>query len=164
MPRRSRQPCSASAAASLSVQPHSGEAPSDWVVRWAALIERGPVLDVASGAGRHARFFAERGLEVVAVDREAQAFSRKIQFVKADLEDGSPWPFAGQRFAGIVVANYLYRPLFPALVESLTCGGVIIFETFMAGNGSYIMTTNTSFLLRPCELIVDCDAHHGTPI
>lgn len=153
MPRRSRRPCSASASASLSVHPHSSEAPSDWVVRWAALIERGPVLDVASGAGRHARFFAERGLEVVAVDREAQAFSGKIQFLKADLEDGSPWPFAGQRFAGIVVANYLYRPLFPALVESLASGGVLIYETFMAGNERYGKPSNPNFLLRPGELL-----------
>ena len=49
------------------------EQPSDWVVRWAPLVERGPVLDVACGGGRHARLFAGRGLEVVAVDREAQA-------------------------------------------------------------------------------------------
>jgi len=37
-------------------------------MRWAQLVTRGPVLDVASGAGRHARFFAGRGLESVAVD------------------------------------------------------------------------------------------------
>ena len=50
------------------------------------------VLDVASGAGRHARFFAERNLAVVAVDRQPQSIPR-VKFVQADLEDGSPWPF-----------------------------------------------------------------------
>lgn len=129
------------------------EAPSDWVVRWAGLIERGPVLDVASGSGRHARLFARRGLEVVAVDREQQAFGGKVKFVKADLEDGSPWPFAGQRFAGVVVANYLHRPLMKVLEESLDEGGVLIYETFMAGNERYGRPSRPDFLLRPGELL-----------
>src|SRR2546427_11724010 len=47
---------------------HGAEAPSEWVVRWSQLVTRGPVLDVASGAGRHARFFAGGGLAVGAVD------------------------------------------------------------------------------------------------
>ncbi len=135
------------------MQPHSREAPSDWVVRWAALIERGLVLDVASGAGRHARFFAERGLEVLAVDREEQPPGGRVKFVRADLEDGSPWPFAGQRFAGIVVANYLHRPLLEVLKESLDEGGVLIYETFMAGNERYGRPSNPQFLLRPGELL-----------
>jgi SAM-dependent methyltransferase len=129
------------------------EAPSDWVVRWAHLVERGPVLDVASGSGRHARFFAARGLEVVAVDREAQALGGTIRFVKADLEDGAPWPFAGQRFAAIVVANYLHRPLLEVLEESLDQGGVLIYETFMMGNERYGRPSNPDFLLRPGELL-----------
>src|SRR5688572_26101923 len=127
--------------------------PSDWVRRWAALVERGPVLDLASGGGRHARLFAARGLEVVAVDREAQVFPEKIQFVRADLEDGSPWPFGGQRFAAIVVANYLHRPLFPRIVESLDEGGVLIYETFMIGNEKFGRPSNPQFLLRPGELL-----------
>ena len=121
--------------------------------RWAHLIERGPVLDVACGAGRHARLFAERGFEVVAVDKTDQVLPGAIQFVKADLEDGSPWPFAGKRFAGIVVTNYLYRPLFQVLKESLEQGGVLIYETFMAGNERYGKPSNPAFLLRPGELL-----------
>ena len=121
--------------------------------RWAHLVERGPVLDVACGAGRHAIFFAERGFEVVAVDREAQALPGAIRFVKADLEDGSPWPFPRKRFAAIVVANYLHRPLFPILAESLEEGGVLIYETFMLGNERYGRPSNPNFLLRPGELL-----------
>lgn len=128
-------------------------AASPWVARWAMLVERGPVLDVACGAGRHAVFFAERGLEVVAVDREPQPLPPAIRFVQADLEDGSPWPFAGQRFAAIVVTNYLHRPLFPSLLESLEEGGVLIYETFMIGNERYGRPSNPAFLLRPGELL-----------
>lgn len=122
-------------------------------MRWAPLIERGPVLDVACGSGRHARLFAGRGLDVVAVDRHEQVFTGKIRFVKADLEDGSPWPLAGQRFAGIVVTNYLHRPLLPILAGALGDGGVLIYETFMVGNERYGRPSNPDFLLRPGELL-----------
>ena len=132
---------------------HSIETASEWVVRWAYLVERGPVLDVACGAGRHAIFFAERGFEVFAVDREDQVLPGAIRSIRANLEDGSPWPFPGRRFAAIVVTNYLHRPLFPRLIESLEEGGVLLYETFMAGNERYGKPSNPDFLLRPGELI-----------
>ena len=127
------------------------ESPSDWVVRWAPQVKRGPVLDVASGAGRHARYFAERGLEVVAVDREAQRIEG-VAFVQADLENGNPWPFADRRFAAIVVTNYLHRPLFKSIADSLDAGGVLIYETFMVGNERFGRPSNPAFLLKPGEL------------
>ena len=127
------------------------ETPSEWVRRWADLISTGPVLDIACGAGRHAVLFAERGLEVVAVDREPQLIPG-AQFVQADLE-GGPWPFAGQRFAAIVVTNYLHRPLFPAIEAALADGGVLIYETFMVGNEKFGRPSNPAFLLRETELL-----------
>jgi len=132
---------------------HESLEPSAWVVRWAPLVARGPVLDVACGGGRHARYFMQRGIPVIAVDREAQVLPEGITFVKANLEDGSPWPFAGQRFGGIVVTNYLHRPLLPLLAESLAAGGILIYETFMAGNEKYGKPSNPNFLLRPGELL-----------
>jgi SAM-dependent methyltransferase len=132
---------------------HSTETPSEWVLRWAQLVERGPVLDVACGAGRHATLFAERGFEVYALDRDDQVLPGSIHFVRADLEDGSPWPLHGRRFAAIVVTNYLHRPLFPRLVESLEPGAVLIYETFMLGNERYGRPSNPNFLLRPGELL-----------
>jgi SAM-dependent methyltransferase len=126
---------------------------SEWVVRWAHLVERGPALDVACGEGRHAMFFAERGFEAWAVDRSDAQLPPSIHFVKADLEDGGPWPFAGKKFAAIVVTNYLHRPLFPRLVESLEEGGVLLYETFMIGNERYGRPSNPNFLLQPGELL-----------
>jgi SAM-dependent methyltransferase len=110
------------------------------------------VLDVASGSGRHARFFAGRGLEVIAVDREPPQIPG-VRPVKADLEDGSPWPFAGQRFGAIVVTNYLYREIFGAITESLAPDGILIYETFMVGNERFGKPSNPAFLLRPGELL-----------
>lgn len=125
--------------------------PSDWVRRWADLVTAGPVLDVASGAGRHAVFFAERGLEVIAVDREPQMIPG-VEFVKADIE-GGPWPFSGKRFAAIIVTNYLHRPLFTVLEKALAQDGVLLYETFMVGNEKFGRPSNPAFLLEPGELL-----------
>ena len=111
------------------------------------------MLDVACGSGRHALFFAERGFEVVAVDRDDPGLPKSVSFVKADLENGSPWPFAGRRFAAIVVTNYLHRPLFAQLADALEEGGVLIYETFMLGNEKFGRPSNPQFLLRPGELL-----------
>lgn len=121
------------------------------MTRWAALVERGPVLDVACGAGRHARLFAGRGLEVVAVDREQQ-YIPGVRFVRADLE-GAPWPLGTERYAAIVVTNYLHRPLFAKLEAALAEEGVLIYETFMVGNEKYGRPGNPAFLLQPGELL-----------
>jgi SAM-dependent methyltransferase len=131
---------------------HDIGAPSPWVVRWGSLIERGDVLDVACGGGRHSKWFAQRGISVVAVDRAPQSIPG-ARFVQADLEAGHAWPFPAARFSGIVVTNYLHRPLFAELRASLAPDGVLIYETFMLGNERYGRPSNPSFLLRPGELL-----------
>lgn len=130
---------------------HDIVAPSAWVVRWAPLMTRGRVLDLACGAGRHARYLAGLGHQVTAIDREPQSLE-SIRFIQADLEDGSPWPLDGERFQGIVATNYLHRPLFPLIVDALAPGGVLIYETFMQGNERYGKPSNPAFLLAPGEL------------
>jgi SAM-dependent methyltransferase len=133
------------------VTAHDIAAPSAWVVRWAPLIARGRVLDLACGGGRHARLLADLGHAVTAVDRDAQSITG-VRFLQADLEDGSPWPLADERFQGVVVANYLHRPLFPRIAAALAPGGVLIYETFMLGNERFGKPSNPAFLLRPGEL------------
>jgi hypothetical protein len=75
-----------------------------------------------------------------------------MRFIRADLEDGSPWPLGEERFQGIVVANYLHRPLFARIAQALAPGGVLIYETFMQGNERYGKPSNPAFLLEPGEL------------
>jgi SAM-dependent methyltransferase len=132
--------------------------PSAWVRRFAQLIAAGgTVLDLACGYGRHARFLEDSGRRVVAVDRDAQALAglagrAGIRVLQADIENGD-WPCGAQCFAGIVVVNYLHRPLFSRLVEALDEGGVLIYETFMSGNERFGRPSNPDFLLRPDELL-----------
>jgi SAM-dependent methyltransferase len=132
--------------------------PSSWLVRWAPLIPpAGEVLDLACGGGRHARFLAQQGHVVDAVDRDAQALAllagvAGVRPLRADLE-GAPWPYPDRAWDGIVVANYLHRPLFPSLLASLRPGGVLIYETFMVGNERWGRPSNPAFLLQPNELL-----------
>lgn len=137
---------------------HHVDTPSPWVTRWADRVPaRGRVLDLACGKGRHARWFAARGHPVEAVDRDSAKLALLsgvpgIRTRCADLED-RPWPFVGERFAGIVVVNYLHRPLFPHLIEALTPEGILIYETFAEGNERYGRPTNPAFLLKQGELL-----------
>jgi SAM-dependent methyltransferase len=136
--------------------PHGPAGPSAWVVAHAGLVPAGgTVLDLAAGGGRHARLFAARGHPVVAVDRDISALAgiAGVTAIAADLEDGSPWPLGARRFAGIVVTNYLHRPLFPALRAAVDTGGALIYETFARGTERYGKPSNPDFLLADNELL-----------
>ncbi len=130
--------------------------PLPWIVQWAGLVPPdATVLDLAAGRGRHALFFAERGHKVVAVDRDIGRLPMHpgIEPLAADLEDGSPWPLRDQRFGAVVVANYLHRPLMPALIEAVAPGGVLLHQTFMAGNERFGKPSRPEFLLQDGELL-----------
>ena len=133
--------------------------PSSWIARHANLIPKtGPVLDLAAGSGRHARYFKGLGYAIVAVDRDVSGLAdlagdAQITVIEADLEGGSPWPLGDRRFAGIVVTNYLHRPLLPWIARALQPGGVLLFETFGLGNARFGKPSNPDFLLRPGELL-----------
>jgi len=132
------------------------ESPSPWVQRFADLVPEGePVLDVACGGGRHTRWFLERGHPVTAVDRNVRALAPmpRLTVVEADLEDGHPFPFAPASFAGVVVTNYLWRPILAAIVQCVAPGGALIYETFALGNERFGRPSNPDFLLAPGELL-----------
>ena len=151
----------------------STEKPDPWVEKYAILVPQGPVLDLACGKGRHGRYFLGLGYPVTFLDKDisgvADLFSQgysshsnsphnntntntNTQLVKHDLENNSPWPFHSNQFSGIVVTNYLYRPLLPQLTTTLKPGGIIIYKTFAAGNEQFGKPKNPDFLLRENEL------------
>jgi SAM-dependent methyltransferase len=138
---------------------HMSEKSSLWVERFLRRIKSGgDVLDLACGRGRHSLLLQAAGYRVEAVDRDVGALAEVavgtpgIRTRKADLEADS-WPYEGRRFDGIVVTNYLFRPLFPHLLAALAADGVLIYETFMTGNERFGKPSNPEFLLRPGELL-----------
>ncbi|MBL8665398.1 MAG: class I SAM-dependent methyltransferase [Candidatus Odyssella sp.] len=145
--------------------PHAAtDQPSAWVARFLPLVPAGGrILDVAAGGGRHARLARSRGLEATAVDIDVSALAdlradADVEIVAADLESG-PWPFAGRRFAGVIVTNYLHRPLLPLLVAALAEGGALIYETFAQGNEAFGKPSNPNFLLKAGELLEAVRGH-----
>jgi SAM-dependent methyltransferase len=149
-----------SVSSSFSVGHAAGAAPrvSDWLETWCHLIPAaGTVLDLACGRGRHAVWLAQRGYQVLGVDRDATALAELsavpgVQTRCADLEAGT-WPLAGMQFDAVLVTNYLHRPLWPHLLDALAPGGVLIYETFAAGNAEVGRPANPEFLLQAGELL-----------
>lgn len=133
-----------------------------WIEKHAELVPaRARLLDVACGYGRHAKFFASRGIQVTAVDRDETAIAslQNVENIRAELRDieaehtaATAWPYAPNSFDAVVVCNYLWRPTFSAMLASITSGGVLLYETFLVGNERYGKPSRAEFLLRRGEL------------
>jgi len=138
---------------------HGQEVPSSWVQAWSHLLPaHGTVLDIACGHGRHMRYFKALGHAVVGVDRNPEAtaaVSPLGEAICADIENG-PWPLHGRSFDAVVVTNYLWRPLWPAILASLSPNWVLMYETFSAGNETVGKPSRPDFLLKPAELLAAC--------
>jgi SAM-dependent methyltransferase len=132
--------------------------PSPWVERFAPLIT-GEVLDIASGAGRHSRYFLSRGHRVTAIDCDPSRMLDLLDYAELemhelDLEAGAgDGPLPGGPFGGVIVTNYLSRPLLPAIAATVAEDGVLLYETFAVGNEVYGKPRNPNFLLQPAELL-----------
>ncbi|MBT8423324.1 MAG: class I SAM-dependent methyltransferase [Gammaproteobacteria bacterium] len=132
-------------------------APSRWIQRHLTAIPRGShVLDLACGSGRHLRLLRDSGYTACGVDRDTSAAGELaspgvIELLQYDLERDR-WPFGSAEYAAIIVCNYLHRPLFPCIADTLQPGGVLLYETFAVGNEQYGRPRNPDFLLRPGEL------------
>jgi SAM-dependent methyltransferase len=139
---------------------HGLGSPSNWVKRWSHLVPpQGQILDIACGHGRHMKWFAEQGHTVVGVDRSSEAIDAAADYgeaVLADIENG-PWPLMSgdqvRQFDAVIVTNYLWRPLFPVIAQSVAPGGLLVYETFSKGNETVGKPSRPDFLLRPAELL-----------
>jgi len=136
-----------------------GSPPSAWVCRFLPLLQpKAEVIDVACGSGRHLRLLHAMQFPVIGIDRDLSGVAdlqgkSGLQLLEHDLEDGTPFPLAGRMFGGVVVINYLHRPLLPALIDAVAPGGLLIYETFAQGNERLGRPRNPDFLLLPGELL-----------
>jgi SAM-dependent methyltransferase len=141
---------------------------SEWIVRWTALLRpHSRVLDIACGNGRHVRWFMDQGHAVTGIDRDISqctAQGPSMTLLQVDIEN-SEWPLQTPEnepkvFDAVVVTNYLWRPLLPTIVQSLAPGGVLLYETFAAGNATFGRPARPEFLLQPQELLESCRGLH----
>ncbi len=132
---------------------------SQWVRRFLPGVPSGgSILDVACGAGRHMRLALERGYTVTGIDRDLSrvedlAARKDVGLVEADLESGRPFPLKDMAYDGVIVTNYLWRPILADIVGCVADDGVLIYETFAAGHERHGKPCNPDFLLRANELI-----------
>jgi SAM-dependent methyltransferase len=105
------------------------------------------------------KWFADKGHAVTGVDRSAEAIQAAASFGEAVLADieNDPWPLMNgthaRQFEAVIVTNYLWRPLFPRIAQSLAPGGLLVYETFASGNETVGKPSRPDFLLRPAELL-----------
>jgi rhodanese-related sulfurtransferase len=143
-------------------EPFGPIGPSSWLVQNADLLPPGGrTLDLACGAGRHALLLAVAGFPVRAVDRDrekiealgemARRLEIPLQAQVLDLE--SPDLDLGSGACDLILGfHYLHRPLFAALVGTLSRGGLLLYETFTLDQALHGKPTNPSFLLGHGEL------------
>jgi SAM-dependent methyltransferase len=135
---------------------HAIALPSDWVVRWTPLLPPGAqVLDVACGHGRHVHWLRHAGHQLTAIDRDPALLAPLAALATAVLADleADAWPLPGRQFDAVIVTNYLWRALFPALKAAVAPGGLLIYETFAQAHAALGRPRRPEFLLRPGELI-----------
>ncbi|MBS5491486.1 MAG: class I SAM-dependent methyltransferase [Sutterella wadsworthensis] len=113
--------------------------PSPWVMRWRHLLSHhGQILDLACGGGRHTALLALENFDVLAVDIDVTQVEPLGELPNVTIEcrdlENEPWPWEAERFAGIIVTNYLHRPHFAHYWESLAPGGLFLMETFTRAN------------------------------
>ena len=135
--------------------------------RWSHLVAHpGSVLDIACGQGRHLQWFAEQGYTVTGIDRSPDAIRTASDFGEAVLADieNEPWPLMhngqARQFGAVIVTNYLWRPLFELIAQSVAPGGVLIYETFSQEHKTVGKPSNPEFLLRPNELLTAFKSMH----
>jgi len=124
---------------------------------------RGDGLDVACGMGANGFFLAERGLKVEAWDVSLVAIEkinklaaeRKLK-VSGVAKDVVLQPPAAQSFDVIVVAHYLERSLFPALLAALRPGGLLFYQTFTRARVDDAGPRNEAYRLADNELLQLC--------
>jgi SAM-dependent methyltransferase len=108
------------------------------------------------------RWFAEQACLVTGIDRDLASLDSASAFgttVLADIENG-PWPLMDselpQQFDVVVVTNYLWRPIFQRVLDSVAPGGLLLYETFAQGNETVGKPSRPNFLLKTGELLQRC--------
>ena len=118
----------------------------------------GRSLDIACGVGQNTLCLARSGYESYAVDgslvglrylkERASETGLNIYPFAADLDQWTP---PADTFDLIVVIRFLNRTLFPAIIDSLRPGGVLIYKTLNLNFLRLRPDTRPEYLLRPGE-------------
>jgi len=127
-----------------------------------------PVLDLACGSGRNGLFLVENNIPTVFADiREAALAAIKDNLLsdelrdkahlaknwQVDFEDNDNDSLNKETYTGILVFNYLHRPLMAQIKNAIIPEGFIFYETFTSKQSQYGRPSNPDFLLNSGELL-----------
>src|SRR5579864_1685797 len=121
-------------------------------------------LDVAGGVGRHAIWLAQRGWRVKLLDisevgiqqaKENAARAAIANSISADVCDLNTMHDLGREQHDLVIVFfYLQRELFPALLDAIKPGGILIYKTYTTEQKNFPSgPSHPMFLLEPNELL-----------
>ncbi len=131
--------------------------PSQLLTEHAFLLpDQGSALDLACGLGANACFLSEKGLSTEAWDISDVALTRLNQQqpqIQTQIRDVESQPPAEESFDVIVVTDFLYRPICPAISAALRPGGLLFYQTFCRDKITQSGPSNPSFLLENNELL-----------
>lgn len=123
----------------------------------------GRALDLACGIGGNAILLAQNNLTVNAWDISSTALDKLSKYSQennlnivtreVDVEQQPP---EKNSYDVVVVSQFLHRPTFKALCESLYIGGILFYQTFSADKVDDTGPTNPDFLLAKNELLNFC--------
>jgi len=156
----------------FSEQSHTSLEPDPFLVsaydEFLSVLPAGSVLDVASGAGRHSIWLAQRGWRARLLDISDVGISlaernasralgpiRKEFLISAEVADLNQMQnFGAEQYDLVLVLFYLQRELFPALISALKPGGFLLYKTYMTDQQQFCGgPSNPAFLLKPNELL-----------
>jgi len=124
------------------------------VKRYANLAKGKKALEIACGMGRNAKFLAQEGFEVEALDISPIAIKslQNIPNIIAKEVDLDNYVLKENAYNFIVCTYFLKRELFPQIKKALKDDGIFIFETFMHHVDNTKVPSNKEFLLNKGEL------------
>ncbi|MFH0724888.1 MAG: methyltransferase domain-containing protein [Pseudomonadota bacterium] len=130
--------------------------PSEIVQQFYRLAPMGRALDIAAGSGRNSLFLAEQGFKVEALDISDKGLTGldKHGNVMPLCVDFDVFDIPMKRYSLILNIRFLQRRLFPQIIEALTDGGLLIFETYLVWKDKEPESAHRrDFMLRANELL-----------
>lgn len=141
---------------------HPSELVADWAPRVLADLCGGPAraLDLACGTGRNARYLADLGFQVDALDISETGLARaaaaadevgvQVRWIQHDLEQGLPAELGDYHL--IVLMRYVNDALLRSLPARLLPGGWLICEEHLRSDADVVGPSNPAFRVAPGAL------------
>jgi SAM-dependent methyltransferase len=141
------------------------KAPAPSLVRALTGLPPGRAIDIACGTGRHSIWLHERGWQVVAVDRNAEAIGDltreypEIDSRVLDLEQ-SPPPLEPAAYDLVICWLYFQRDLYPLIRDAVRPGGLAAISALLQGRFAAGPGELLSYFPR-WEILHQAETEHG---